>query len=369
MGGAEVALLNRLAAMNNDRYHHKVVCFYDGPIVQQIRALGIDVMVNKGFVKGYDPIGLWQLYKVMRNFNPDIIHTSLWAANMVGRLFGFIVNIPVINELHGNVEHEGRVRNGLERLSVRGAKRIVAVSASVRRVYEQCIMSGLSIPSKSLITQRLVTIANGIDRKSLINKMERTLLSRSDFGFSAQDFIIGAIGRFEKIKSYDVLIRSVAHLCQLLDEKERNKIKLCLTGEGSQRHYLQVLVQQLKLEKQVVFTGYRLDAFRFYSLFDCFALSSQSEGLSIALLEALAVGLPIITTHLEKDHDAVIQNVNGLLIPVNDVEAYAQGLLQLYHRRIKKSDDYSPLCVYPFSIDNVVASYEAMYRDIMIQEE
>jgi glycosyltransferase involved in cell wall biosynthesis len=368
VGGAEVALLNRLKAMRNDfGYQHKVICFYDGPIAGEIRELGISVVLVRGLVKGYDPVGLWKLFKIALTFKPDIIHTALWAANMVGRIVGPILQITVINELHGNVAHEGWLRNVAERWLLRGASRVVAVSPSVRHVYERHIVQALPLRDRSFIATRLVTIPNGIDRSVLVARVSAQLLSREALGLTQSDFVVGAIGRFERIKSYDVLVRSVARLCELVSPEQRNSIKLCLVGDGSERGALERLLQELDLEQHVVFTGYRLDAFNFYPLFDCFALSSQSEGLSIALLEALALGLPVISTHLELQHDAIVPGVNGLLIPVNDVEHYAQGLLALYNKQIKKSGDLSPLSHFPFSIDVVVDAYRLIYQQLILR--
>ena len=368
MGGAEVALLNRLKAMRNDPgVQHKVICFYDGPIAGAIRELGISVVLVRGFVKGYDPLGLWQLFKITHSLKPDIIHTALWAANISGRIVGSILQIPVINELHGNVVHEGWLRNVAERWSLRGASRVVAVSPSVREVYERHIVQALSVRDRSFIAARLVTVPNGIDRAALMARVSTQALSRQVLGLAQSDFVVGAIGRFEKIKSYDVLVHSVVRLCELVPPEQRNSIKLCLVGDGSERAALERLVRQLGLEHHVVFTGYRLDAFNFYPLFDCFALSSQSEGLSIALLEALALGLPVISTNLELQHDAIVPGVNGLLIPVNDVELYAQGLLALYEKQIKKSDDFSPLSHFSFSIDVVTSAYRLMYQQLILR--
>lgn len=368
MGGAEVALFNRLKGMRNDPgVQHKVVCFYDGPITGAIRELGISVLLVRGFVKGYDPLGLWQLFKITRSLKPDIIHTALWTANISGRIVGSILQIPVINELHGNVVHEGWLRNAAERWSLRGASRVVAVSPSVREVYERHIVQALSVRDRLFIAARLVTVPNGIDRAALMARVSTQALSRQVLGLAQSDFVVGAIGRFEKIKSYDVLLHSVVRFCDLVPPGQRNSIKVCLVGDGSERAALETLVRQLGLEHHVIFTGYRLDAFNFYPLFDCFALSSQSEGLSIALLEALALGLPVISTNLKLQHDAIVPGVNGLLIPVNDVERYAQGLLALYKKQIKKSDDFSPLSHFSFSIDVVTSAYRLMYQQLILR--
>lgn len=369
IGGAEIALLNRLAAMQSQNLEHAVVCFYQGPVVELIQKLGIRVIVIKGMFKGYDPVGLWQLHRVALAFNPDIIHASLWAANIAARWLGKRLHIPVINELHGNVAHEGKLRNILEKWTLTGAHRVVAVSASVRQTYEQHLVAALPNTKQQFIASRLLTIPNGIDRDALLERLQRHPVARQELGLQQDDFVIGAIGRFEKIKSYDLLIRSVARLRELLSPVEWEKVKVVLIGDGSQRLALEELTAALDLQQHIIFTGYRVDAYLFYSLFDCFALSSQSEGLSIALLEAVALGIPVITTNLTMQHDAIEPGKNGLLIPVNDIAAYAQGLAALYHQQLVKSGDGTPLYDFPFSIEKVTQAYQALYYELIAQPE
>ena len=257
IGGAEVALLNLLRALKDDTtIHHTVVCFYSGPIVHAIRELGIKVIVVQGIVKGYDPVGLATLFIIALRYRPTIIHTALWAANMAGRIIGALLRIPVINELHGNVIHEGYLRNTVDRLLLSRAHRIIAVSPSVRTIYEHHMLQALPLKKRQGIEQRLLTITNGIDRTALINRIQAQPLSRGELGLTANDFVVGSIGRFEKIKSYDLLIRSFVRFKNLLPVAQRASIKLCLVGDGSERAALQALARSLLLDDEIVFSAF-----------------------------------------------------------------------------------------------------------------
>ena len=102
-----------------------------------------------------------------------------------------------------------------------------------------------------------------------------------------------------------------------------------LKGKGDQ--ILFELVKKINIENKVVFTGQQVDVYKYYELFDCFALSSSSEGLSIALLEALSFGLPIITTSNTKEHDVIKNNINGFIVtPSNNINNLAESILKLY---------------------------------------
>ncbi len=364
IGGAEYALFNLLQTIRSHMdFEHRVLCFYDGPVAEKIRNLGIDVMLIRGIVRGYDPVGIYTLYKIVKSYKPDIIHTALWAANMVGRLLGYLCKIPVINELHGNVVHEGFIRNWCERRSWRAASYIVAVSNSVYTVYDRLFLENMRSKDRVAWRNRLVTIDNGIDRDALVAHVYgQDPLQRSAWGLSPQDFVIGAIGRLEKIKSFDVLIRALRLFIDDLPEADRQHIRICLVGDGSERASLQALVKELSLEDHVIFVGWRLDASRFYALFDCFALSSQSEGLSLALLEAVALGIPVISTHSGNQHDALVDDVNGFLVSPNDCVRYAHALKRLYSRDIVRSSNYEPLASFSFDITKTTKTYRNLYK-------
>lgn len=366
VGGAETALTNflsythqKLAASTN----HTVIYLYEGPHAEKIQKLGIPTHQLKGLLHKYDPVAFWRLIRFIKKVKPDIIHTSLWAANVMGRIAGKLLGIPVISDLHGSAVDEGSFRNWLDALTAPLAHKIVAVSPSVQTAYQQAaIPKIMGEKQRNLVIQNLCVINNGIDIDLVRATASKQPLNRSDFNWSERDFVIGAVGRLEPIKSYDVLIRAFA---LLLKNKDLNKLpKLCLIGDGSEMHKLKALAHMLDLGNNIYFAGSRSDAIKFYPLFDCFALSSKSEGLSIALLEALCFGLPIISTHQNLKHDVITHQINGFLVPVGDEQALAQALLTL----INNSDMAEAIhtanleLIKSFDLAQTASTYHELYR-------
>jgi glycosyltransferase involved in cell wall biosynthesis len=141
--------------------------------------------------------------------------------------------------------------------------------------------------------------------------------------------------------------------------------RILIVGDGSERKNLETLCQTLGIKDRVLFVGMRSDAQRFYPLFDCFALSSHSEGLSIALLEALSFGLPVITTHTFAHHDVITHGVNGFLISPRDIDAYAKHLEIIYNQPdlcVTMREANTLLVEKQFSIDATVNAYVALYE-------
>ncbi len=329
IGGAETALVNflRHSSLFFPEIKHEVYYIYDGPNVENIQKLGVSVIRISGIFNNYDPIAFIKLFLLIKKSRPDIIHSALWSANFFSRLVGKMLSIPVVCDLHGNADDEGRFRNILDALTAKYSNKIIAVSSSVKDSYEAAVISKISsLQKKSEIKKNLCVINNGIDVQSVLSNANKNKLYRSEFNLNSSHFIIGAVGRLETIKSYDILIKSFAHLISKYSLTRQPK--LFIVGDGSQRQKLEELTVNLDLNEHVIFVGFS-DSIKFYSMFDCFALSSQSEGLSIALLEALCFGLPIVTTNKGKKHDVLIDQKNGFLVPVNNISEFALAIKKL----------------------------------------
>lgn len=370
-GGAESALYNYLAqAVLATEDQHFVAYLYDGPNVEKIKNLGISVFKISGRHVCYSPLIFFRLNRLIKNINPDVIHSSLWAANIISRIFVNFTTLPLVCDLHGSSVDEGKLRNWFDKLTASYSSKIIAVSESVKASYYKSIVNSIKNNSKkNKIIQNLVVIKNGINFESLRERAACCKLTRSELGLKENDFIVGAVGRLEPIKSYDVLIRSFAKFC------ERNKdnwdnLKLVIVGDGSLLVILKQLAVGLGLASNIIFTGYRSDACCFYKLFDCFAISSKSEGLSISLLEALSFGLSVISTHPDLNHDVIKDKVNGFLIKPEDIGMYSEAINALYSSitlRRQMSACNLKLVEDHFLIQKVVNDYKIIFGDVLLK--
>jgi glycosyltransferase involved in cell wall biosynthesis len=313
IGGAESALYNFLEQAANGQNEHVVIYFHDGQNAKKIAHLGITVIQIQGLISPYDPVGIWRLHNCITQQKPTLIHSALWSANIIGRLLAKLHKIPIICDLHGNSYDEGWLRNFIERKTAHLSSKIIAVSENTRTVYCENIINRITDKAKQKnIMQKVIIVNNGIDFYALLHHATKNKITRNDIGINKSDFIIGAVGRLEPIKSYDVLIKAFAYLVN--DEKILN-VKLCIIGGGSQENTLKQLTKKLQIDHKTIFLGQQENPYQFYPLFDCFVLSSNSEGMSIALLEALAFGLPIITTNNHPTHDVIQQGIHGFIVP------------------------------------------------------
>ena len=117
IGGAETCLVNFLeeTAIKNIENKHVVICFYGGPNVNKIKKLGFEVFCIQNFFCPYDLFFFYNILKSIRDIRPNIIHSSLWSANVISRICARIFSIPIVCDLHGNSFHEGAIRNWFEK--------------------------------------------------------------------------------------------------------------------------------------------------------------------------------------------------------------------------------------------------------------
>ncbi len=370
IGGAESALFNlleRFIENNNDQ--HYVAYFYDGPNVEKIKNLGIPVFKITGLIHKYDAFAYFKLKKLVKKINPDVIHSALWSANIIARIIAQKLNIPIVCDLHSNISHDGTFRIWLEKFFLNKADKYIAVSNTAKDgFYNSVILKNKDINKRETYKNKMKLILNGVDSEKIYQKAFDSKLKKTDIGLNEHDFVIGTVGRLEPIKSYNLLIKSFKiFLNQDLLNQNKTYAKLCIIGDGSQKEILQKLARDLKIDKNVIFLGQKNDAYRYYPIFDCFILSSASEGLSIALLEALSIGLPIITTHNKKEHDVIKNKQNGLLVPVGNADELAKAIEKLYKEpelRQNMMSENIKLIKNQFDIKNVQTAYQQVYKEL-----
>ena len=135
------------------------------------------------------------------------------------------------------------------------------------------------------------------------------------------------------MKNFDILIRAVKEVV----DQGLNDLLVLIAGEGEERMRLEQLIQDLKIESYVKLLGLRHDVMGLMKASDLFVMPSSYEGLSLAMIEAMACGLPIIASDVRGLKDYITNEQNGLLFPVGDYKALAERIMQLANNRKLRS--------------------------------
>ncbi len=368
-GGAEQLLYDQLKNFNHNKNKHSVIYLRHGHHVEKIESLGIQTFGISGLITRYDPIALSRLYLLIKELDPDVIHSALPLANIFARLVGRMLRVPVINDYHGDCSFHGWFRNTLDRATVRLATSFVAVSYGVAKSLMRHVFAGKKRLGE--LHMKTVVIQNGIDCAQVNADASNSKLTREKIGLHDNDFIIGAVGRLKPIKGFDVLLKSFA-LFQSMNvtrasREDQRYAKLVIIGDGPERQHLEHLAVELNISNDVYFLGYVVNARTVYHLFDCFAISSKSEGLSIAMLEAMCSSVPVVSTHAESTHDVIVDQKNGMLVPVGDIKALAQCFYTLKtDAKIAQTlaENARATVESKFTIKQMIEQYELLYEEV-----
>jgi len=310
MGGAEQVLHTLCAALNDDFEQH-VIFFHDGPYRAKLAALGIATTHIGGRWHRYDPFFFVRLYRAIKAYAPDVIHTLLWAANVSTRLVLLVRRTPIISAYHNQLDGEHMLRALLDRCTMARSDKLIAVSAAVADSLVRC--------NRWLPAERVTVIDNGAELPT--NKRMKT---RAELSLPDDAFVIGAIGRFVPIKQFDLLL----HICAKLFAAHKG-MYLVLIGYGQLEQQLRALAQSLGIGDRVRFVIGE-PAQPYLPLFDCFVQPTAAEGLSIALLEAMMACVPPVVMSVDGSHPVVQPMVCGYVIPADTPDALAHAIEALY---------------------------------------
>jgi L-malate glycosyltransferase len=311
MGGAQAVLLNVIRALPSDTYQQYVVYFHHGPYVEYVQKLGVPVYQVGGILCSYDPFFWWRMLRMIRAIKPDVIHASLWSAGFVCRIMNVLHGIPVVTAVHAVFKHHGWLRCLLDRLTVSAADRFIAVSDEIASSVK------LWLPN-----QVVHVVANGIDVEH-IHMIQNAHEPYAIPTLLPEHFVIGSVGRFVSVKRYDLLLHLFAQL-----SRHYAQVRLLLIGVGPLEHELRAQALQLDIADKVVFIIGQ-SALRLYPHMDCFVQTSLYEGLSIALLEAMATGVVCITTGHDGQHAIIQHGINGYVVRPDNTQQMIDYIEQL----------------------------------------
>jgi glycosyltransferase involved in cell wall biosynthesis len=296
----------------------RIICLFDeGALAGEARAAGIEVLAI-GKTRGPDLRALKRLRSAIRNSHADAVHTH----NAVSHYYtaAAVLGLGVtrtVNTRHGMGPAQGRARlERLYRAALLGTHAAVSVCDAGR---ERFVSIGAMPESKAVVIPNGVSVA-AIEPRNDAAKLR--LLAQ--LGRSAESVVIGIVGRLNPIKDHATLLRAVSLL--ILSGRS---VQLVIVGDGPTRASLESLADTLPLGKCVHFLGMRDDVSQLLPAFDIFALSSLSEGYSLALVEAAAAGLPIVATRVGGNADIVAHGKTGLLVETGDASALAGALEKL----------------------------------------
>lgn len=256
-----------------------------------------------------------ELLRVCRRERVTIWHGHDYKSNALGLLLRRFWPLRLVTTVHGWVKHTRRtpLYYHIDRLCLPRYEVVICVSEDLR---EQCLAAG--VPAA-----RCVLLENAIDTEEFARTRDART-AKAHLGLDPDRLVIGAVGRLSAEKGFDILIRAVDQLV-----RDRLDVDLVILGDGADHGALRRLAEELGLADRVHLLGYRPDVLEWYQAMDVFALSSLREGLPNVVLEAMAVGTPVVATRVAGVPRLVRHEVNGLLVEPNRVAELAAALARV----------------------------------------
>ncbi len=276
--------------------------------------------LQRGISVIMDIVAFFKLIKIIRKIRPDIIHTHMAKAGMIGRLCAWLCGVDIIiHTFHGHVLHSyfGKIKTlffiFIERLLSLISTRIITLTENQK---DEILKFGIGNKDK------VVVIPLGLSLEKFYNMPEKRGLLRKELGISDKP-LVGTIARLVPIKDIGTFLEAAR-----IVKEEIKDCTFVIAGDGELREELEKKVINLGIQKGVFFLGFRDDLDIIYADLDCFVLSSLNEGLPVAIIEAQASGIPVVATDVGGVSILVSPEV-GILVPPRNANSLAKGIMNI----------------------------------------
>jgi glycosyltransferase involved in cell wall biosynthesis len=323
----------------------------DGPVFGRFRDAGIDIV--EAPTRGLSPRTFLRLRRLVRARGIRLVHSHGKGAGLYARLLARTQGLHAVHTFHGiHFERYG----GIGRAAYLGLERRLAawtdVVINVSRAQEA---EGLSLGLFTARQSRVVR--NGVDVPRLTAAALHRSEARKELGVDRYAPLIGCAARFDEVKRLDVLLRAAAAAPSL---------HVVLIGRGKEEASLRALAARLGLGARVIFAGEIEDASRLFTAFDVYCAPSRKEGLPLGVLEAMALGVPVLASDIP-GHREVLGEASPGLLPLTP-EAFADGVVSVIGdpaARAALGAEQRTRARSEFDVREMLEATEGVYRDVL----
>lgn len=320
VGGAEL-ILKRLVEDQNQRFstEHLIISLTDiGTVGQHMKQAGFNVTAlgMKGLKELFSV--LTRLTRIIRQYQPDIVQTWMYHSDLIGGLAARLAGVKQVvwgirstDISQGGSKSTLLIRKLCAWLSCWLPQKIVCAANVSRDIH---ISVGYS-------AKKMLVIPNGFDLKQLVATSSQRDALRAELGIHPNDRVVGSVGRYSPVKDHAVFVEAAG---RLLTKDTLLKFMLIGRGVETQNTELMTLINATRFPQAFFLLGERADVAACLKSMDFFCLHSRTEGFPNALGEAMALGLPCVTTDV--GDAAFLLGKNGLVVPSKDAIALADAL-------------------------------------------
>jgi len=347
-GGAEQMLVALVEHLDPTRYHSIICLPRVGWLQSELEKRGFETVV----LRQHGVLDLAWLFRIVRLVTErrvNLIHAHEFAMNAYGTLVSVLTNTPLVATVHGKNYYAERWRRRLAYRWVAKRAVVVAVSNDLKHFLRNHV---------GLADNEVVTLHNGIDSKAFPESDRAGATVRRELGLGDRS-VIGTIGNLYPVKGHRYFLEAAA-----LVTKTIPNAAFVIAGRGDLLSDLQHTAQMLGIDRQVLFLGHRQDIAALLQAMDVFVLPSLSEGLPLALLEAMSARKPVVGTAVGGVPEVIVDGETGLIVPPKDAPALAHKIVFLltHPDEAMRLGRLARLRVEEqFSVSSMVRGYEDLY--------
>jgi len=359
-GGTEKHLAQLIAGLPADVFRCSVVAFDLGEnlLLDGLRARGVPIIsvpVGREYVPNA-AVQAWRLSRLIRANGYDIVQTFHQKADTYGAA---IARVSGVKHLISSKRDTGHLRKPWHHFFNRRLRVLFDAFIVVADAVRVAVMANDHLPAS-----RITTIYNGVEvARFAVPSMEQKTEARTRLGFTADDFVVGTVAGFRPEKNHDVFFDGLLQALPSIPS-----LKVVAVGAGPLLTKFRERIARTELGARTLFTGDVADVVPYLWSLDVGCLTPGSnEGFSNAVVEQMAVGLPVIVTDVGGNAEAVVDGENGRVIPPLDAGAFAQALIDLHgnpvhaaamgrasHTRVEER----------FSLEQMCAAHAKLYRSL-----
>jgi len=316
VGGAEKAISTLLQNSSDLNNHYYLRLLTGGMLKQNLQHQNVDIQIQP-FSWLWLPWWIFCMVRDLKSLKIDVLHTHLFTTDILGRLAGRIADVPlVVSTLHApsTWKKSSRMKNRIKCIADRisadyGADALIAISPEILQY--QSSIGGL--PKK-----KMYLIGNPVDTKTFSPNLFIRKQMRRKLGIQDTGVFMVSVGSLKPIKGHRHLLEAAAIL-----SRRYSRIHFAIAGDGPLRNELQEKIKQNGIEHCITLLGNVKDVRELLCAADIFVLPSLSEGVSIALLEAMSMKLAIVATAVGGNVDLITEGKNGRLVPAQNSDKLA----------------------------------------------